>query len=392
MFGKSKTVYLDHASATPLDPAVIDAMRPFLTDNFANPSALYGSAVDARKAIENSRTSVAKFLYATDDSIAFTRGGTHSVNIALLGAALKHQSHGKHIITTAIEHHAVLNALKQLEKEGFEVTYLPVDEFGFVTVDQVKEAVRPDTILVSVMYANNEIGTIEPVADIGRMILQYRKKNNTQYPLFHTDACQATTSLDMSVERLHVDLLSFNGSKMYGPKGVAVLYKRRGVELEPVWFGGGQEFGLNPGTEDVEGIVGLSAAVMQNAKSQMQKISQLRDYLWEEIQTKIENVVLNGPELNAERLTNNLNVSFLGADSEAVILYLDAKGIQVSSGSACTTDSDELSHVFEACKYDAERAGSSIRFTLGKDTTKKDIEYVVKVLPEIIQKVRLMQK
>ncbi len=389
MFSKDKTVYLDHAAGTPLDPVVLAAMKPYLTDIYANPSALYGPAVEAQNAVEYSRRIVAKFLSATDDSIIFTRGGTQSINIALLGIALKHQSNGKHIITTVVEHHAVLNTLKQLEKEGFEITYLPVDEFGFVTVDQVKNAIREDTILVSVMYVNNEIGTIEPIADIGRMILQHRKKNKTQFPYFHTDACQAAGSLDMSVEKLHVDLLSFNGSKIYGPKGVGVLYKRRGVELEPVLFGGGQEFGFSPGTEDVAGIVGLSAAVLKNETN---KIDELRNYLWERIQSNIEDVVLNGPGLDESRLANNLNVSFLGTDSEAVILYLDAKGIYVSSGSACTTDSDDLSHVLKACGYDDERMKSSIRFSLGKDTTKKDIEYVLKVLPEVVEKVRMMKK
>jgi len=430
---RNKTIYLDHAAATPLDPMVLRAMKHFLTSNFSNPSALYAPAVEAKKAIENARGLVADFLRATNDSVIFTRGGTHSVHTALLGTALKHQSHGKHIITTNIEHHAVLNTLKQLEREGFDVTYLSVDEFGFVTVDQVKQALRPDTILISIMYANNEIGTIEPIADIGRMMLQHRKKNNTRYPLLHTDACQAAGSLDMSVEKLHVDLLSFNGSKIYGPKGVGVLYRRRGADIEPMLFGGGQEFGLSPGTEDVAGIVGIGCAVSiinEQLSKNNKQISELRNYLWREMYRSIENVELNGPSIvissearnlskpqilkstkniykqslypskdpllvaleDTFRLTNNLNISFLGTDSEAVILYLDAKGVCVSSGSACTTDSDQMSHVLEACGYDEERLKSSIRFSFGKDTTKKEIEYVLKVLPDIIQKVRNMKE
>lgn len=427
MFRKSKTIYLDHAAGTSIDPAVFAAMKPYLTESYANPSALYSSAVEAKKAIEGARKTVASFLQATEDSIVFTRGGTHSINIALVGAALKHKTIGKHIITTAIEHSAVLNTLQQLEKEGFDVTYLPVDEFGFVTVQQVNDAIREDTILVSVMYANNEIGTIEPIADIGRMLLQHRKKQNTVYPLFHTDACQAAGSLDMSVERLHVDLLSFNGSKIYGPKGVGILYKRRGVGLEPVWFGGGQEFGLSPGTEDVAGIVGIATAVVQIIDHKTwNNVVDMRNYLWRNIQTTIEDVLLNGPELDRKfpllskegskgryrrredggspstppdlplsgggtllhRLPNNLNVSFLGADSEALILYLDAKKIQVSSGSACTADSNEVSHVLKACGYDEERMKSSIRFSLGKDTAKRDVDYVLKVLPTVVQRVR----
>ena len=393
-FRKRKTqqsVYLDHAAGTPLDAAVFQAMKPYLTEHVANPSALYRGAVQAKQTIEQARKTIASFLHATDDSVIFSRGGTQSINMALLGAARSHRSLGNHIVTTQVEHHAVLHTLAQLEKEGFEVTYLPVDESGAVSAKQVQEALRHDTILVSVMYANNEIGTIEPIAEIGKMILQRRKKEKTPYPLFHTDACQAAGSLDMSVERLHVDLLSFNGSKIYGPKGVGVLYKRRGVEVDPTLFGGGQEFGFSPGTEDVAGIVGLGTAVSLISETKSENtIAALRDLLWKEIQTTIEDTVLNGPAREDERLHNNLNVSFLGADAEAIILYLDAKGIQVSSGSACTTDSDELSHVLTACGYDEARMMSSIRFSLGKGTTQNDIEHVLKALSEVVQKVRSM--
>ena len=393
MFHRNKTIYLDHAAGTPLEPVVVSAMKPFFTEQYANPSALYAPGVEAKNAIEVARERVAKFLHATDDSIVFTRGGTQSINIAILGVALKYKDQGKHIVTTAIDHHAVLNTCKKLEKEGFEFTYLPVDKYGFITVDAVKNAIREDTILVSVMYANNEVGVIEPIVEIGRMILQHRKKNNTQYPLFHTDACQAAGSLDMSVERMHVDLLSFNGSKIYGPKDVGVLYKQRGVELEPIIFGGGQEFGFSPGTENVAGIVGIGSAVsMIGEQRKANSIAEMRNYLWNNIKEIITAVVLNGPELNELRLENNLNVSFFGADSEAVILYLDAKGIFVSSGSACTTDSDEVSHVLLACGYDQTRMKSSIRFSLGRGTTKADIDKVLKVLPEVIQKVRNMKK
>ncbi len=383
---KKSTIYLDHAAATPLDAAVFTAMKPFLTEHFANPSALYASSVFAKSAIENARKKVAEFLHTTSDTIVFTHGGTHSINVALFGAALAHRQTGKHIVTSQVEHHAVLNTLRQLEKEGFDITYLPVDEHGFVSVDAVKKAIRPDTILVSIMYANNEIGTIEPIAEIGKMILRYRKEHKSIYPLFHTDACQAAGYLDMSVERLHVDLLSFNGSKIYGPKSAGVLFKRRDVDIEPIMFGGGQEFGYSPGTEDVAGIVGLGEAVAAINK----RIAQLRNILWQGIQDRIPDVVLNGPSLENQRLVNNLNVSFLGAESEAIILYLDAEGIAVSSGSACTTDSDELSHVLTACGYDIAKMKSSIRLTLGKDTTEKEIKKVLNVLPGIIAKVRNM--
>ncbi|OIO20264.1 MAG: hypothetical protein AUJ37_00665 [Candidatus Magasanikbacteria bacterium CG1_02_41_34] len=390
---KKHTIYLDHAAATPLDAAVFAKMKPYFEEQLANPSALYRSSVEVKQAIENARGTVANFLSTTPDTIVFTHGGTHSNNAALLGVVRAHVQKGRHIITTAIEHHAVLHVMQQLEKEGFDITYLPVDENGFVSVDAVKKAIRPDTILVSIMYANNEIGTIEPIAEIGKMILRYRKEHKNIYPLFHTDACQAAGYLDMSVERLHVDLLSFNGSKIYGPKSAGVLFKRREVDIEPIMFGGGQEFGISPGTEDVAGIVGLGTGVELIHKKQEirnKQISNLRDYLWKQIENKIENVVLNGPDLDTQRLINNLNVSFLGAESEAVILYLDVAGIEVSSGSACTTDSDQLSHVLTACGYDEKRMKSSIRFTLGKDTTEKEIKQVLKVLPGVIEKVRSM--
>ncbi|PIR75140.1 MAG: cysteine desulfurase NifS [Candidatus Magasanikbacteria bacterium CG_4_9_14_0_2_um_filter_42_11] len=389
---KRTKMYLDHAAATPLDAAVFAEMKPYLTTSYANPSALYTSSVQVKNDIENARKTVADFLHTTSDTIIFTHGGTHSINAAILGAARAHKEHGKHIITSVVEHHAVLNTLKQLEKEGFDITYLPVDEYGFVTPRAVKEGIRPDTILVSIMYANNEVGTVEPIAEIGKMILRHRKKNTTSYLLFHTDACQAAGYLDMSVERLHVDLLSFNGSKIYGPKNTGVLFKRRDIEIEPIMFGGGQEFGVSPGTEDIPGVIGMSKAVMQIEECRMQNVDivALRDQLWNGIQDTISDVMLNGPALEGERLPNNLNASFLGAESEAIILYLDAAGIEVSSGSACTTDSDELSHVLTACGYDEKRMKSSIRFTLGKGTTEKEIKQVLKVLPGVIQKVREM--
>jgi len=393
MMKKISSIYLDHAAATPVDPAVFSVMKPFFTEEYANPSGLYASSIHAKLAIEISRKKIADFLHTTPDTIIFTHGGTHSINQAILGLARAYREKGKHIITTPIEHHAVLHVMKQLQKEGFEITYLPVDAYGFVTVDAIKEAIRPETIVVSVMYANNEIGTIEPIADIGKMILQHRKKQKTLFPFFHTDACQAAGYLDMSVERLHVDLLSFNGSKIYGPKSAGVLFKRRSVDIEPIMFGGGQEFGISPGTEDVAGIVGFGKAVTLINNKQVtinERISELRDMLWKGIQNTISDVSLNGPALDSDRLLNNLDISFLGAESEAIILYLDAVGIAVSSGSACTTDSDELSHVLTACGYDEKRMKSSIRFTLGKDTTEKEIKQVLKVLPGVIQKVRAM--
>ncbi|MBP7805259.1 MAG: cysteine desulfurase [Candidatus Pacebacteria bacterium] len=387
-----KSMYLDHAATTPTDPRVFSIMKPYLTTQYENPSALYRGALKTRKAIEDARKIVADFLGTQSDTIYFTSGGTESVNVAVLGTVRKFASQqvGKHIITTQIEHHAVLEPIRQLEKEGYTVTYVPVDENGLVTVEKIEKALRENTVLVSIMYANNEIGSIQPIADIGRMLM--RKKSKA---LFHTDACQATQFLPMKVDALHVDLLSFNGSKIYGPKGAGVLYKRRGVEIEPIMYGGGQERGLRSGTEDVASIVGLGKAVeliAEGTKNNGQQTSELRDYFWKEVQKKIDGVELNGPDLDKHRLANNLNVAFEGCDAEALILYLDAAGVQCSAGSACTTDSLEPSHVLKACGYSEERARSSVRFTLGRRTTKAQLDYVVKVLVEVVEKVRNMSE
>ena len=390
-------VYLDHAATTPLDLQVFRTMRPFFSDGCANPSALYGAAVAAREAIERARAVVAEFLHTQPETIVFTRGGTESCNLALLGLARAYtrtQTHsGRHIITSSIEHHAVLEPIRALEKDGWSVTYLPVDAHGLVSVSAVQKALRPDTAIVSIMYANNEIGSIQPVAEIGKVILQWRKTHKTQIPFFHTDACQAAGYLAMNVEQLHADLLSFNGSKIYGPQGAGALYVRRGAPVEPLVYGGGQEVGLRSGTEDVATVVGLGKAVeivMKELESR-EDVRLLRDYLWREIHTRIPDAVLNGPALNSpHRLPNNLHVSFLGCDAEALILYLDAAGVSVSAGAACGAQRDESSHVLAACGIASERARSSIRFTLGRTTTRSEIRRVASVLPPLVERVRAM--
>lgn len=418
-------IYLDHAAATPTDSRVISAMRPFFVDKFANPSAIYSVGVETRQAVEKARISVANYLKTQPDTIYFTSGGTESNNLAILGAVRKQNKQNrqnKHIVTTAIEHHSVLEPMRQLEKEGCEVTFVPVNTHGFVAVEDIRKALKPETALLSVIYANNELGSIQPIADIGRMILQWRKMNGFSLPYFHVDACQATEYLPLEVDALHADLLTFNGSKVYGPKGIGLLYKRRGVEIEPIVFGGRQERGLRSGTENVPGIVGLGKAVeIVSAERQKEadRVRKLRDYFWNKMKTKLKGVELNGPsfispsprpavrtvspdvgrgdrggrgrglgECSYARLPNNLHVSFTGCDAEALILYLDAKGIACSAGSACSTDSDEISHVLTACGYDEARSKSSIRFTLGRGTTKASIDAVMKVLPKIVEMVR----
>lgn len=381
-----RTVYLDHAAATPLDRSAFAAMRPYLTQEFANPSGLSVASLRVRKAIDEARKSVANVLRVPDDTIVFTGSGTESCNLAIFGVCT---GRPKHIITTSIEHHAVLEPIKKLEKKGWKVTYLKVNERGEVSAQNVKKALRKDTALVSIMYANNEIGTIQPIAKIGRELLKSRKECKTPYPYFHTDACQAAGYLDLSVDRLHVDFLSANGGKIYGPKGVGILYKRRGVPLEPLLYGGGHESGFRSGTENVAGIVGFAKALQSvNKKSRIknQELTELKDYLEKEIIKKITDVTVNGSEKN--RLPNNLSVTFRGVEAEALILYLDSYGIVAASGAACASVTDETSHVLRACGLSDADARATARFTLGRETKKEDIQYVMRYLPPSVRELR----
>lgn len=390
---KKHLVYLDHAATTCVDPEVKKIMDPFLSDIFGNPSGLYSKGLEANSYLNDARRKVAEILHALPDNIIFTGGGTESDNLAIFGIARKYKDQGKHIITTKIEHHAVLHPCEQLEKEGFTVTYLEPDSEGFISPKKIRAAMTPETILVSVMYANNEIGTVEPIAEIGKEILKWRKEKNTVFPYFHTDACQAAGALELDVEKLHVDLMTLNGSKIYGPKGVGVLYKRRNVNIQPIILGGGQEMGQRSGTENLAGIIGLTKAlelVQNNRSDENIRLFNLRNYLWEQIQSKIDKLKLNGPMLehSSLRLPNNLNVSFLDIEGEALLLYLDNYGICCSTGSACTSTSLEPSHVLTACGLPYEYSHGSLRFTFGKVNTKDDIDYVMEYLPNIVEKLR----
>ncbi len=393
MKDQTSSIYLDYAAATPLDQDVLYAMKPYFTESFSNPSSLYESSRKLAEKYEGCRESVASFFHTTPDTITYVSGGTESNNAALFGFARAHRNQGKHIITSKIEHASVLAPIEALEKEGFEITYIPVNEFGFVSVADVMKAVRKDTILISIMHANNEIGSIQPIEEIGREILKYRKKDKTRYPLFHVDACQSVLYLDSSVERMHVDALSCNGGKIYGPKSSGILYVRRGAEIESLIVGGGQQNGKRSGTIDMAMVVGITEAItLIPQNSAYERITSLRDSLWAGIQELISDVRLNGPAIDDDRrLPNNLNISFIGAPGEALVLYLDAVHIYVSTGSACAEDAGIGSHVLEACGYDASRKNSAIRFTLGKHTTEKDIDRVLKVLPGIVEKIRAMQ-
>jgi len=385
-----KKVYLDNAATTPVRKEVVEAMRPYFNRIYANPSSFHMAGKEASDAVQEARKTIAGIIGARPQEIYFCSGGTESDNMAILGAARFYKRSGNHIITTRIEHHAVLEPIHHLEfSEGFKGTYIGVGENGVVDPREIEKALTSNTILVSVMMANNEVGTIQPIAEIGKIILKWRKKNNTQFPLFHTDACQAAGALDIDVRKLHVDFLTLNGSKIYGPKGAGVLFVREGARIDPLLRGGAQERGLRPGTENVPAIVGLGRALelaQKEREKENARLIRLRDWFAGEILKKVPGTYLNGD--SEKRLPNNVNISFLNCEGEALMLYLDAKGIFVSTGSACTSQTLDPSHVLLAMGLPPEAAHGSVRFTLGRETTRDDLKYVLRVLPEIVKKLR----
>ena len=379
-----KKIYLDNAATTPTDARVLEAMLPFFSQMYGNPSSLHVFGQEAKHAIEEARYIVAQFIGAKQEEIIFTSGGTESNNSAIKGVAYARRDKGNHIITSKIEHHAVLEPCHFLEKQGFEVTYIPVDEFGLVDPADVKKAITGKTILISIMQANNEIGTIEPIAEIGKIA---REKGM----YFHTDAVQTLGHIPINVSELKVDLLSASGHKLYGPKGVGILYVRKGIRMLPFMHGGDQEQGRRASTHNVPGIVGFGKAV-ELAKEEMAKeieqLTLLRDKLIKGILDKIEYARLNGHP--AERLPNNVNVSISYVEGESMLLNLDMEGIACSTGSACTSSSLEPSHVLAAIGLSHELAHGSLRFSLGRLTSEEDTDYVLKVLPGIVRKLRAM--
>lgn len=395
-----KEVYLDYAATTPLDPGVKDAMEPYMQEQYGNPSSLHKKGREARQAMENARIRMALHFSARPSEIVFTGSGTEAINLAIMGAARKRAQAGagKHLVTTRIEHHAVLRAHEALEREGFEVTYVKVNRDGLVEPDAIRAALRPDTILVSVMYANNEIGTIQPIVEIGRVLKEFRGGKNATYdlqpktynpPLFFVDVCQAAGAFDLNVERLGADMIAINGSKIYGPKGVGALYVRRGVSINPIIHGGGQEQGLRSGTENVAGIVGLAAALdiaEQERERENARLTELRDWFIAEVKKRIPDAVLNGHA--TERLPNNINISIPGLEGEAAVLFLDTKGVYVSTGSACSSTSLEPSHVIAALGMPRAYAEGSLRITLGRQTTKDDLAYALTALEEVVSTLR----
>ncbi len=376
-----KEIYLDYAATAPLRKEVLKAMMPFFQKEYGNPSSMHSKGQEAKKAVDNSRETVAKLIGAKPIEIIFTGSGTESINLAIKGVAHAYKQKGTHIVTQKTEHEAVLETCKALEKEGFEVTYLDIDDYGLVDVDKLERAIRSDTILVSIMYANNEIGTVQPIKEIAKIA----KSHNV---LFHTDACQAGGLLDINVQNLGADLMTLNGSKIYGPKGVGVLYFRNGIKIEPVINGGGQEFGLRSGTENVANIVGFATALklsQQEKAKEAKRLTTLRDKFIAALMS-IKNTHLNGhPE---KRLANNINVSIKGIEADSLVLQLSDIGIYASIGSACTTSNPGPSHVLKAIGLSDEDANSAIRFTLGKSNKEADIDYVLKMLTKIVKRMR----
>jgi len=377
-----RKIYLDNAATTAMDKGVFDKMKPYFGEIYGNPSSFHSVGKRAKDAIEEAREKVARVLNCKTSEIIFTGGGTESDNLAILGLA-KIKGRG-HIITSKIEHHAVLYPCEYLEKNGFEVSYIRPEKDGIISVDNILRVIKPDTFLVSIMYANNEIGTIQPIKEIARAV---KKKNKNI--LIHTDACQAGGVFDINVDDLGVDLMTLNGSKLYGPKGVGVLYKRTGIKIEPITYGGGQEGGMRPGTENVAGIVGFSEGLelaQKNKEKENKRLIALRNKLIDGILKNISGSELNGSK--ELRLPNNVNISFSKVEGEAVILYLDSFGVYAATGSACTSKSLAPSHVIKALGKSDEVAHSSIRFTLGKDTKEADIKFIIKILPKIIEDLR----
>lgn len=383
-------IYLDNAATTSVRPVVLEAMLPFFSECYGNPSSIYTQAQDTRKAIDESRATVAQVLGSRSTEVIFTSGGTESDNTALKGAAMALSPTGNHIITTSIEHHAVLHACHFLENMGFEVTYLPVDHYGMVDLDELNRAITDRTVMVSMMLANNEIGSILPVAEAARLV-KGRARLLRRTIAFHTDAVQGAGYLDLDVETLGVDMLSLSAHKFHGPKGSGVLYVRRGTPFTPQVVGGGQERQRRAGTENVPGIVGTAEALRLAAEERAwlnQHAVKLRDRLIQGIQKRVERAYLNGHP--TERLHNNVNISFEFVEGEPIVQGLDFAGIAASSGSACTSASLEPSHVLIATGLTAEMAQASLRLTLGRDNTEQEVEYVLDVLPDLVSKLRAM--
>ncbi|AUB56495.1 cysteine desulfurase NifS [Methanobacterium subterraneum] len=376
--------YMDHSATSPVDPEVLEAMLPYFKESFGNASTLYSLGREARTAMEKARKQVASLIGARAEEVYFTSGGTESDNLAIKGTISRLKGKGNHIITSAIEHPAVEETCKYLEKNGYTVTYLPVGEDGIVKMEDLKESTREDTILITIMHANNEIGTIQPIKEIGALA---REKGI----LFHTDAVQSVGKIPVNVEDMNVDLLSISAHKLHGPKGVGALYIRKGVRIDPLFHGGGHERGVRPGTENIPGIVGLGKACQlaeENLYENMEYVASLRDQLIKGVLGSIEQSFLNGHP--TKRLPNNANFRFSSIEGESLILQLDSKGINASTGSACSSNKLEPSHVLMAIGLEEVDAHGSLRISLGKENTPEDIDSSIVVIKEVVERLRSM--
>ena len=380
----NKLIYLDNAATTKTAPEVVQAMLPWFTENYGNPSSIYSLGTDSKKAVSEAKDIIAGSLGAASNEIYFTAGGSEADNWALKAAAEAYASKGKHIITSKIEHHAILHTCEYLEKKGCEITYVNVDENGIVKLDELEKAIRPDTILISIMFANNEIGTVQPIKEIGEIASRHNV-------LFHTDAVQAYGQLSINVDECHIDMLSASGHKLNGPKGIGFLYIRKGIKIRSFIHGGQQERGRRAGTENVPGIVGMGAAAKRAfsiLEEKRAKETELRDYLIEQIEKEIPYCRLNGDR--NRRLPNNVNFSFRFVEGESLLIMLDMKGICASSGSACTSGSLDPSHVLLAIGLPHEIAHGSLRLTLNEENTKEEMDTTVAAIKEIVTKLRNM--
>lgn len=379
-----KTIYMDYAATTYTKPEVLNEMMPYFSEFYGNPSSIYSISRKTKMAIDNARDRVSKGINANPDEIYFTGGGSEADNWALKGVAFANRHRGNHIITTVIEHHAILHTCEFLQRNGFEITYLPVDQYGMISLEDLKNAIKDTTILVSVMFANNEIGTIQPIKEIGKICKEKKI-------FFHTDAVQAMGNVPIDVKDMNIDMLSMAAHKIYGPKGVGALFIRKGVKIDNLVHGGGQERAKRAGTENVPGIVGLGKAVemaTENLKEHSERLTKLRDKLIDGL-LQVPYSRLNGPR-HDNRLPGNVNICFRFIEGESILLLLDGKGICASSGSACTSGSLDPSHVLLAIGLEAEIAHGSLRLTLGDGTTEEDVDFVINIVPQVVQRLRDM--
>ena len=379
-----RKIYLDHSATTAVHPEVLEVMLPYFAEHFGNASSAHGWGREAKVTIEQCREKIASFFGASPKEIVFTSGGTESDNLAVTGAAWANQNKGKHIITSQIEHHAIMETCKYLSKQGFDVTYLPVDKYGLVDPENVKKSIRPDTTLVSIMHVNNEMGAIEPIEEIGRIV----RENGIH---FHTDAVQSVGKLPIDVNKLNLDMFSLSAHKIYGPKGVGLLYIRQGTKITPLFHGGHHERGKRAGTENVSGIIGMSKAIEishRDMDEYNQRMRLLADSFYKKLSDKIPDIFLNGHP--AKRYCGIINISFKGVEGESIILSSDMRGIAISTGSACSSGTLEPSHVLAAMSVPPELTQGSIRFSFGRENNLEDIDYVIDVLSEVVSRLRAM--